>query len=751
VEKLPAPSHPYASGGGGTVLEHRLGAVLLTHVLTEVPLPALGADVTPAEVIFQAPGTKVDDFLVRGCTTAGIQRELAIAVRRRPTLKPSDAPSVKLFRSFLDEMRQHQDDLTSGHRRLALALEGPAGLARDLTELTNCARAQPNAQAFRDHVATRRARTLRERLQRLDQMVKAASEGAGTGDDQTWFLLSSLYVVELRLQNGQDGDRADAVFRLSRQVTDGDLDAASRCFDRILNLAQDFAPEGAHVNQAMLAVRLGLTPRTVGGAVLEEYIRRFLTHRQRDLAAAVPLTITTASGTELPSDTAATHLKAARHVHIVGPSGAGKTVALIQIAAQLVHEDKLPIWLTARSYGQHGLGVLLDSAVAPYSELGAYELMQGAATHQKPVVLLVDGLNECPPDVQKELLNELNAWCLREPVTVVTTGQERCNAPEPLAGATWSIEPPSSEQRDRILAAYGADASDSAFALFRHPLELALAAKLHGAFPARAGTGVLLDSYVRMRLSGSARPAAARAVLRAWARAMDRQLRSSLSLGEAERLASRVDGADVPDVLACGLVEVEGQHLAFAHERFQRLLAAEAIVLDHLDDPTVLARELQAPSRADLVALAATFAPDIEAVQAIMEAAPASRTFADALQGRLGPVPEQFMDREARRLLSHATRLMATCSLHFETDFQLAITPPSTWSSYEAAVFAAVGTVLHDGVLLRETMLLLDATDTTLASATAAEPQTLPHHIGSALIGLYRTEVYQGCWTRILI
>ncbi|WP_100443955.1 NACHT domain-containing protein [Glycomyces xiaoerkulensis] len=725
------------------MLEHRYGAVLLTHLLTGVPLPALGADVASVEVTFQAPATHVDDFRIRGSNTTGFERELNIAMRRRPTLKLGDEDSVRLFRSFLAEIERHREDLGTGHWRLALAMEGPAGLAHDLAELTGCARSQPNAQEFRDHVASRRSKSLQRRLQQLDKMVATASQQEGAIDDLTWRLLSALYIVELRLDDGRDADRAGAVTWLSNQITDGNLDAASRYFDRMLDLASSYAPVGAQVDRSTLAARLGLTPRSLADTGLDEFVQRFLSHRSPDLSAAVPVSIKASSGAELATDALTVHLKAQHHIHIVGPSGSGKTIALVQIASQLAQTGWLPVWISARLYGPGGLRALLDEAVATYSARDAQALIQGAKAWQRSVALLVDGINECPADLQTRLLHELNAMCLREPITVITTGQAQPDAPEPLGGTTWLMKSPSPEQRNRIIEANGADPSDPAFAPFEQPLELALAAKLLGDLPPRAGTGTLLDAYIRERASGTNRPTTVRAVLRSWARTMDQQLRGAITLGEAERCAASAGADSFDDVLASGLIQVQGQHVAFTHEQYQRLLAAEALLLDHGTDTTAMVSDLSSPDHADLVKFALALASDFKTIQAIMTAIPQSSAFSDALRGRLGTPAEQVMDREARRLLQRTASIFEAASLHFQQEYQVEISPSFAWSAYDHAIFAAIGEGLHDGILFRECLQLLDATDTAFASATVANSAparvTLANHIGYALAGLSRS------------
>src|SRR5450759_3603018 len=77
---------PYSTGGGGTALEHRYGAVLLSPLLTEDPVPMLGDDVVLYEVHFQAAsaGSPVDDFVLTGVAPDGSRRRLSLAVRRAP-------------------------------------------------------------------------------------------------------------------------------------------------------------------------------------------------------------------------------------------------------------------------------------------------------------------------------------------------------------------------------------------------------------------------------------------------------------------------------------------------------------------------------------------------------------------------------------------------------------------------------------------------------------------------------------------
>ena len=108
---------PYSTGGGGTVLEHRFGAVLLAHLLLGDPVPALGDDVTPVAVRFQdSRFSAVDDLIVVGDTADGAQRRLSIGVRRTPAFTTSDDATADLLVSYLRVVTDHWDEKASAFR-----------------------------------------------------------------------------------------------------------------------------------------------------------------------------------------------------------------------------------------------------------------------------------------------------------------------------------------------------------------------------------------------------------------------------------------------------------------------------------------------------------------------------------------------------------------------------------------------------------------------------------------------------------
>ena len=248
----------YSTGGGGTVLEHRYGAVVLSHLLTHTPIPELGSDAVVDRVRFQARDeSTVDDVLIKGRAGDGAERKVSVAVRRAPRLVPSDKPSVELVASYLVIVTAQWKELQSGRWRLALA--GTATNAtRELGQLAGMAQVSPDEATFRDAVARpgQTHRKVRDRLKFFDKVVEAAAQGTEVGgttpSELTWRLLSVLTVRQLRLELPDEADLATVVGHLQRVTTDGMPATADRLLAEIIRLVGRYAPGGAEVNEAMV-------------------------------------------------------------------------------------------------------------------------------------------------------------------------------------------------------------------------------------------------------------------------------------------------------------------------------------------------------------------------------------------------------------------------------------------------------------------------------------------------------------------
>lgn len=254
---------PYSTGGGGTVLEHRYGAVLLAHLLLGDPVPEMGDDVVPVEVRFQdVASSPVDDLIVVGRTPDRLERRVSIGVRRAPKVTASDASTADLLKSYLRVVTEHWNEVRAGRWRLGLAVASPNPAVQQVGELAVIARGQPDEAAFRAAVAQpgRVSKLVRTRLTHLDALVVKAATAAKIGavpvGELTWRLLHALWVRELRLEGVDGSDQTAVISRLQAVVLNGDASKARALFWALEELCNGYAPSAASVTEAMVRQRL---------------------------------------------------------------------------------------------------------------------------------------------------------------------------------------------------------------------------------------------------------------------------------------------------------------------------------------------------------------------------------------------------------------------------------------------------------------------------------------------------------------
>ena len=253
---------PYATGGGGTRLEHRLGTVLLVRLLTAEPVLELG-ERAPERVAFQqAPTTSVDDLVATASATAGTSFRLEIAVRRSPKFirshEETKALVVALVRADLDAERDSEPLV---ERRLAVAVSGQQTHAQEIAELAVVARGQSTAEKFIDLIRTPGKFATHSRLDHLIDMVAAAlveisDEDAGSPEHRCWSLLRRLWIMQVDLETGHEDDWTRLVGDLKQVAIESSDDAAAALRDRLEQLSAELARNAGVVDAPLLRRRL---------------------------------------------------------------------------------------------------------------------------------------------------------------------------------------------------------------------------------------------------------------------------------------------------------------------------------------------------------------------------------------------------------------------------------------------------------------------------------------------------------------
>jgi hypothetical protein len=453
-------------------------------------------------------------------------------------------------------------------------------------------------------------------------------------------------------------------------------------------------------------------------AVVEDYRRRFTAGQGLHLHEFVPVTAWvdgTTGGSPLNAIVAAA--AAGGTVIVTGPSGTGKSHAARHAALDLAAQGQLPVWMRCSEYVNGRFSVLLARAAAPYTVDRPLELMRRAWDAGAVPVLILDGLNECPPALAGELLEQLAAARLRVPCGVIITSVNEVPLPDASNVRHVEQQLPGPAEREALLTSYGAAACPAADS-FRTPLELVLAAECAAELGPGPTAADVFDAYVRRRAASPVH-----AALRLLAAEMAAQVRGSLTVPEAslllERAGARPDAPAVDVVLGCPLLAVRQGRVSFTHEQFARFLTAEHLVIDSAD-PAALAGELNDPRHTGLRAFAVTIERDdnrrsdllLELAEAgLLEAAEAGQ-FGAGVSARVRGV--------LTGVLTEAKAATAAAELHPPAEAAAVMgghwRMPGPRSARDAALLTVAGRCLRRGSYLPEVAALLDATDARCAA-----------------------------------
>ncbi|SNR95047.1 hypothetical protein [Blastococcus mobilis] len=356
----PIAASPYATGGGGTRLEHRLGTVLLVRLLTAGPVFELD-ERAPERVAFQqAPTANVDDLVVTARAADGVASvRLEIAVRRTPSFVRSDTKTAELVKLLVRAdlaAERSADPLVE--RRLAVAVSGRQAHAQELAELAVVARGQSSADEFVELVRTPRKFKTRPRLNHLIDMVADAlggigDEDAGTPEHRCWRLLQRLWIMQVDLETGHEDDWTRLVEDLKPVSRDHTQEQALALRDRLEQLSGELARNAGVLDAPALRRRLHGALAPASHAAPQGWTRLLALDEQARTTVARSLGPGASNELTLPRSAVRDELWAALaadgELVVVGDSGVGKSALVMDaIAPDRLGADRQAVALNLR-------------------------------------------------------------------------------------------------------------------------------------------------------------------------------------------------------------------------------------------------------------------------------------------------------------------------------------------------------------------------------------------------------------------
>lgn len=279
---------------------------------------------------------------------------------------------------------------------------------------------------------------------------------------------------------------------------------------------------------------------------------------------------------------------------ILGPSGCGKTLLAKKIAIHSLGQGHVPIFLQAKYFAGR-LGESIEREAVTLGAPSATSLIRAARAIGSPLVLVLDGYNECPATEQLVLTRSLAAAVRRFGARLVVSTQAEVARPDLIDARHVTVREPSKALKAAIAGTSAGDRFDYLLDSVSSGLEADLVGRVGATLADGSSRFALFDAYTRQKLGDDASDGI-RFLAAVAGRLVDR-LSFSLSIRDFDRLAAteRIPGDVLGRIVAAGLVLRRSDKVSFRHELIFAAFAAESVVRRTNRDVEEVLRALGAP------------------------------------------------------------------------------------------------------------------------------------------------------------
>lgn len=389
----------------------------------------------------------------------------------------------------------------------------------------------------------------------------------------------------------------------------------------------------------------------------EDRLRHYGTMFRRtysESAALVPFMCESGGAAVSTSDVVHAVAEGCAGTLLYGPSGCGKTMLAASSGVAFSEHGGVVISVQGKDFSGSARG-LLEREAKLLGMPSAMQLLNDARQLSRPILLIVDGYNECREDRRGRLTRILVALAYRYEVDILVTSQFPLVRGDLLELRTFEVPTPTIETKIAIARqASESNADPQGVRNLLGAVSSGLEARLVGEVGATVTPGssryALFDAFARRRL-GSAASDGIR-VLSQVASWLSERFAFSLSIREFDRLmdATGVSAELRGLVIDRGLLTLRGDRVSFPHELFLDAFAAETVVRQAVGSAEVVLKALRAPlhvARKDLVigaidddCMLEWLLPKLEDCESIRH----------CLEGRCGRQAREWAEEYSRRL-----------------------------------------------------------------------------------------------------
>ena len=292
---------------------------------------------------------------------------------------------------------------------------------------------------------------------------------------------------------------------------------------------------------------------------------------------------------------------------LYGPSGCGKSLAIYRIGVDSIDCGRVPILVQGKNF----VGSLRDTVNAEATLLdvpSATALLSACRRLDYPILLLVDGYNECAEAERGRLTRSIAAASRRYGGSIVVTAQSFLDRGDLLQLHEIAVSEPDADTKSAIAtrASGGVPLHDSIEPLLNSissGLEARLLGEIGRDIAGEPSRYAIFDAYVRKRLGAGAADGI-RALARIAGFLSDR-VSFGLTVRELDRVSERenISAGLLQRLHETNLLTTRGDRASFGHELFLNAFTAEAVIRRGNGEASEVLAALRSPRHAERQAL----------------------------------------------------------------------------------------------------------------------------------------------------
>lgn len=396
---------------------------------------------------------------------------------------------------------------------------------------------------------------------------------------------------------------------------------------------------------------------------------------------------------------------------IYGPSGCGKSALARQLSLKVL-DQVFPVILEAKYY-KNSLQSLFDKEVRAYGFDSDTDFLEASARYEQRVLLILDGLNECKPELRSKLILETTKAFTDRQLKLIITVQIQEPVLEEFKLKEIYVQRPSLETRQAIALAYSPLSVGKKLTPILAVISTGLEAKMIGEMSstdqANNNRFSLFAAFIRMRLGNAT--IGGFLLMTLIARYMSEKITFSISVRSLETLLLNqpLTADNYKQCLLSGVLDERSGKISYTHEMFFNFFVAESIAR-FVTNSTEILKAISAPKNADKKLLIIGAIEDRQLLDQVLAGISDYNVFNALLEGEGGEFAQLLVNKKLAELLPKIAAEIGNFKFEFaETPhhFQCVESSLSAWSHQDLGLLFAIPGRLTNGVLLEQ---ILDMT-----------------------------------------